>query len=106
MRVRAHVDRIDERRRLALDLTQPFVQIAQQLRTKTGSDRSDVPQRLILIDAEQQGSESLTAAFRIGPAANDELLLVAGFDLHPIAAAPLLIRRSPVLSDDAFQTAF
>jgi len=55
--------------------------------------------------AEQQRAESLAAAARFGPAADDELLALARLDLtHSRERVERLGRRSH-LADDPFETA-
>ena len=57
------------------------------------------------MNAQQERAESFSAAFRLGPTADHELLLVSRLDLHPIAAASIsLVRRlAALLADDALE---
>ncbi len=77
---------------------------ARQLRViEPAADVRDVDELLALVDAEQQRAESAARAARLGPSADDELLLADELQLRPIGRAlarDVFGRRA--LGDQAF----
>ena len=91
MNAGANVYVVDERCGLPLQLAQAIVQLAQDLHAESGAHRAYELKALFLVDAKQKRSEALPTTLWLRPTSHDELLLVRGFDLHPIATAPFLI---------------
>src|SRR5262249_51544267 len=74
----------------------------QLLLIESGARVSDVLQRASLVDAEEQRAEVLARLSRLGPAADDELLLPHELQLAPRRApSSALIRRARLLDDEA-----
>src|SRR5581483_11752070 len=71
---------------------------------EAGADVADVAQLPVLADREHERSERVRApagAARV--AGDDELVVVLGLDLHPVACAALLVRAVGALRDDTLE---
>jgi hypothetical protein len=95
---------IHERGLILLERQQKLVELREGLIVETGADLSGIAQLAVLIDAEQQGAESLARALRIGEAADHHLLPARAFRLDPVARPePVAIGRLGAFRDHAFE---
>src|SRR6185436_13563938 len=86
-----------------LDLLQHLHYALEFRRVESSSDLTRVPQRALVVRAEDQRSEMNSSAARIGPSDDDELVLLVQLVFHPLGAALRgAIRRAGELDHQAF----
>src|SRR5439155_781228 len=94
-------------REWAFVLLDAFQPAAQGLGGLVGEARTDLPgerQRTRgIAHADEQGADPDPRAFRIGEAADDELLSLDTLDLHPGGSATGHVRQVPAFRDDALE---
>ena len=97
--------RIDERRRVLLQLVERASQRHQQAIVETGADLAGVAQLPAgLVHAKQQGAEAPPAPLRVGKSADDHFLPLRAFHLEPLARShTVAIQRVRSLGHGAFQ---
>ena len=79
--------------------------LLERLGSETCADATGVLQFIVLVIAEEQGSESDARAFGLRVTTNDELLLLDALYFEPTRRAGLLVRAVGPLGDDAFHLA-
>jgi hypothetical protein len=95
--------RIVERRLIALQRYELFVQLLQRALAETSADLARVAQALpIVVQAEQDRAEVLAIAVGRSVAADHEFLARMAFDLEPSAAASRDVQRIHALANAAF----
>ena len=89
---------------LLCQLVQLGVDVDQGLVVEAGADAAGIDQAaLLVVDADQDGAQGLTGAFGVCPAADDELLPMAAFELDPIGGAGRGVGAGLAFADDAFE---
>ena len=58
---------------------------------------------MVVVEAEDSGSEKFTAAFGLCVAADNTFDAVRDFDFEPVAAAAFFVGAGPAFGDDAFE---
>ena len=92
-----------ERRRLDLDAIEPGAQVERHLVREAGAHLAGEDQAFTFVVADEQRAETRAHPFGIGEAADDELLPLHAFRLHPAAVPSRAIRLIAPLRDDSFE---
>src|SRR4051812_22305976 len=72
----ARLDRVGERAGRALERAQPGDEVVERRAAEARPDLAGIAERPVgVVDADEQGAEAGARAARLGPAADDELLL-------------------------------
>src|SRR6188508_1651373 len=96
--------RLGEGRLRDLERIQPGAELQQQLRVETRADLAGKHEVVLIVMSNQQGTETLPSALRIGESSDDELLRRLAFHLQPVGRAAVLVAGVAPLGDDAFPT--
>src|SRR5690242_10465937 len=70
---------------------------------ESGPYVTDVAELFSVVRPKQQCAETFTASARLGEPSDNEFMLELGLDLYPVAAAPFLIQRIPLFTDDTLE---
>src|SRR3954469_4104921 len=94
--------RIEGARRL-LERVEAAPQVDGGLVAKAGADLAGEHEAWAVVVADEQRADPDAAALRIGEPADDELLALRAFRLHPAAMAARLVRTIAQLRDNPFE---
>ena len=95
--------RVGQRRAGAAQWLQALVQAVQGGAAEATADLAGIAQLAGVMQAQQQGAETVAAAFRVGVAEHHELLALLALELDPVVAAALDIGAVPALADQSFE---
>src|SRR5215472_687130 len=92
---------IGERALLLDEFVHAFTQPHSQLNSETGSHLARVPQLAVVIIADQQGTEALRTAPRLGESPDHQFLPLCTLELKPVGGTAMLICRCGTFGNDA-----